>query len=91
MGQGSAIAQAAADLLLVNENLLQVAHAIATARRALRIVKQNLAWAIAYNLSAVPLAAAGLVSPWVAALGMSLSSLAVVLNARRLASPERSA
>ena len=89
MGQGSAIAQAAADLLLVNENLLQVARAISTARRALRVVKQNLGWAIAYNLSAVPLAAAGLVSPWVAALGMSLSSLAVVLNARRLAAPER--
>ena len=53
------------------------------------MVKQNLGWAIAYNLSAVPLAAAGLVSPWVAALGMSLSSLAVVLNARRLAAPER--
>jgi P-type Cu2+ transporter len=89
MGQGSAIAQAAADLLLVDENLLQVARAVAAARRALRIVKQNLGWAIAYNLSAVPLAAAGLVSPWVAALGMSLSSLAVVLNARRLATPER--
>jgi P-type Cu2+ transporter len=91
MGQGSAIAQAAADLLLVNENLLQVARAVATARRALRVVKQNLGWAIAYNLSAVPLAAAGLVSPWVAALGMSLSSLVVVLNARRLAAPARAA
>ncbi len=89
MGQGSAIAQTAADLLLVNENLLQVARAIAAARRALRVVRQNLSWAIVYNLSAVPLAAAGLVSPWVAALGMSLSSLAVVLNAHRLASPER--
>jgi Cu2+-exporting ATPase len=91
MGQGSAIAQAAADLLLVNENLLQVARAIAIARRALRVVKQNLGWAIVYNLSAVPLAAAGLVSPWVAALGMSLSSLAVVLNARRLSAPGLSA
>lgn len=89
MGQGSAVAQAAADLLLVNENLLQVARAVATARRALRVVKQNLTWAIVYNLAAVPLAAAGLVSPWVAALGMSLSSLAVVLNARRQAMPER--
>ena len=55
------------------------------------LFRSNLGWAIAYNLSAVPLAAAGLVSPWVAALGMSLSSLVVVLNARRLAAPARAA
>ena len=64
--------------------------AVATARRALRVVRQNLGWALAYNLAAVPAAALGLVSPWLAALGMSLSSLGVVLNARRLATPETS-
>jgi Cu2+-exporting ATPase len=85
MGQGSAIAQSASDLLLVHDGLEQLPRAIATARAALRVMRQNLAWALAYNLAAVPLAALGLVSPWLAALGMSLSSLGVVLNARRLA------
>jgi Cu2+-exporting ATPase len=51
-------------------------------------MRQNLIWALAYNLAAVPLAAFGLISPWLAALGMSLSSLGVVLNARRLAYSE---
>jgi len=51
----------------------------------MRVVRQNLTWSLVYNLSAVPAAALGLISPWLAALGMSLSSLAVVLNARRLA------
>ena len=47
-------------------------------------MRQNLAWSIAYNLAALPLAAFGLVPPWLAAIGMSLSSVAVVLNAMRL-------
>jgi Cu2+-exporting ATPase len=85
MGQGSAIAQSASDLLLVHDGLATLPRAVATARRALRIMRQNLAWALVYNLAAVPLAAFGLVPPWLAALGMSLSSLGVVLNARRLA------
>lgn len=63
----------------------RIAPAIVTARAALRVMRQNLGWALAYNLAAVPLAAFGLISPWLAALGMSLSSLGVVLNARRLA------
>ncbi len=50
----------------------------------MRIMRQNFAWAIAYNLIAVPLAAVGWVSPWLAALGMSASSLIVVANALRL-------
>jgi Cu2+-exporting ATPase len=54
------------------------------ARRAQRIVRQNLAWSIAYNLAALPLAALGFVPPWLAAIGMSLSSVVVVLNAMRL-------
>jgi Cu2+-exporting ATPase len=85
MGQGSAIAQAASDLLLIHENLAVLPQAISGARAALRVVRQNLGWALFYNLAAVPLAAFGLVPPWLAALGMSLSSLGVVLNARRLA------
>ena len=88
MGQGSAIAQSASDLLLVHDGLSTLPRAIAAARNALRVMRQNLAWALAYNLAAVPLAALGFVSPWLAALGMSLSSLGVVLNARRLATSE---
>jgi P-type Cu2+ transporter len=84
MGQGSAIAQSAADVLLVNENLALLPQAIAGARAAMRVVRQNLGWSLAYNFIGVPLAALGLISPWLAALGMSLSSLGVVLNARRL-------
>lgn len=85
MGQGSAIAHSAADLLLVNENLEVLPQAVQVARRAMRVVRQNLTWSLVYNLSAVPAAALGLIPPWMAALGMSLSSLGVVLNARRLA------
>jgi Cu2+-exporting ATPase len=86
MGQGSAIAHSAADLLLVNENLEVLPQAVQVARNAMRVVRQNLTWSLVYNISAVPAAALGWISPWLAALGMSLSSLAVVLNARRLAS-----
>ena len=65
--------------------LARIPAAIALARRTRRIVRQNLAWALAYNLLALPLAMAGLVTPWLAALGMTLSSLGVTLNALRLA------
>lgn len=88
MGQGSAVAQSAADLLLLHEGLDSLPLAVRTARMTLRVIRQNLAWAAGYNLAAVPLAAFGLISPWAAALGMSLSSLGVVLNARRLAAQE---
>jgi len=84
MGRGSSIAHAAGDLLLLRESLGSLPKGIAVARDALRIVRQNLRWSAAYNLSAIPIAAVGLMPPWVAALGMSLSSLAVVLNAQRL-------
>ncbi len=93
MTQGSAIAQAAADLLMLNGSLKSLATGIEVARQARRIIRQNLVWAVGYNFVCVPLAAAGLMAPWVAALGMSLSSLAVVSNAARLAwsSPRLSA
>jgi Cu2+-exporting ATPase len=85
LGAGSAIAQSAADLLLVNEDLTVLSRAVKVARAAMRVVRQNLAWSLVYNFSAVPAAALGWIPPWAAALGMSLSSLGVVLNARRLA------
>jgi len=85
MGRGSAIAQAAADLLLLNDSLEVVASGVRTARRMGTIIRQNLRWALFYNCAAIPLAALDLVPPWLAAIGMSASSLFVVLNARRLA------
>lgn len=84
MGSGSQLAQASADMILLSENLYQLPFAIETARRMQRIIKQNFAWTIGYNLLAVPLAASGIVAPWMAAIGMSASSLIVVLNALRL-------
>jgi len=89
MGEGSAIAQAASDLLLLNDGLSVVSEAVATSRRMMQIIRQNLRWSLVYNLAAVPLAALDLVPPWLAAIGMSVSSLVVVLNARRLASASK--
>jgi Cu2+-exporting ATPase len=82
---GSAVAQSAADLLLLNRSLHALAEGVTLARRARDVARQNLGWALIYNVTMVPLAAAGCVAPWVAALGMSISSLAVVLNSARLA------
>jgi len=85
MGRGSTLAQTSADLILVRDSLDQLPGIVQVARRAQRIVKQNLAWSIGYNLAALPLAALGLVPAWLAAIGMSLSSVLVVLNAMRVA------
>ena len=81
---GSALAQTAGDLLLLDHAWLAVPRAVAVARRAREILRQNLAWAAGYNLVAIPVAALGWLPPWLAALGMSLSSVLVVLNARRV-------
>ncbi|MBT8137665.1 MAG: cadmium-translocating P-type ATPase [Gammaproteobacteria bacterium] len=85
MGSGSSLAQASADLVLLGGGLDRLVGGIYRARKTRRIIRQNLTWAIVYNLVALPLAAAGLVAPWMAAIGMSASSLIVVLNALRLA------
>jgi Cu2+-exporting ATPase len=90
MGEGTQIAHASADMILLSENLMHLVNGVQMARRTLRIIRQNLAWAIAYNLIALPLAATGLILPWMAAIGMSASSLLVVLNALRLRKPQRS-
>jgi len=84
MGTGSALAQSSADMVLTGERLAGIADTIRTARRTLRVVRQNLAWAVAYNAVALPLAVSGQLAPWMAALGMSASSLIVVSNAMRL-------
>jgi Cu2+-exporting ATPase len=85
MDRGAALAQRAADLVMTGPTLLRIPAAVALARRTRRVVRQNFGWALGYNLVAVPLAAAGLVTPWIAALGMAGSSLVVTLNALRLA------
>jgi Cu2+-exporting ATPase len=84
MSRGSALTLASADLILVGDSLRALPAAFDLARRAKRIIRQNLIWAAAYNLTAMPLAALGWVPPWVAAIGMSASSIVVVLNSLRL-------
>ena len=84
MGRGAAAAAARADAVLIGGDPGRLLAALDIARRARRIVKQNLTWALGYNLVALPLAATGMVPPWAAAIGMSLSSLAVAGNALRL-------
>ncbi len=84
MGAGTQLAQASADMVLLSDDLSRLPEGVRKARQTLAVIRQNLGWALLYNGAALPLAAAGLVAPWMAALGMSLSSLLVVLNALRL-------
>jgi Cu2+-exporting ATPase len=84
MGGGAQLAQASADMVLLSDRLERLPQSITHARKTLKIIRQNVAWAIGYNLLALPLAAAGYIAPWMAAIGMSASSLIVVLNALRL-------
>lgn len=81
---GATLAQTSADIILVGEILSPIVAGLTTARKTMRIVRQNLAWAIVYNAAAVPLAVLGYVPPWAAAIGMSASSLIVVLNSLRI-------
>lgn len=89
MGSGSDLARLRADAVLLDDRLASLPLALRWARRAQRVVRQNFAWAIAYNASVLPLAVAGLLPPWLAALGMSASSLLVVANSLRLHAPPR--
>lgn len=84
MGSAADLTQLHADAVLLNGQLVQLIEALKTSRRARTIIRQNLVWALVYNVCALPLAAAGMVPPWLAAIGMSISSLIVVLNALRL-------
>jgi len=81
---GAELANSAADMILTSDSLGLVNKAIETARRTHQLVRQNLTWAVIYNASVMPLAVSGILKPWMAALGMSLSSLLVVANASRL-------
>ena len=84
MGSASELAQTRADGVLLSADLEVLPTALALAVSTRRIIRQNLSWAVAYNGLALPLAAAGWVPPYAAAIGMSMSSLIVVLNALRL-------
>nr|WP_282448203.1 heavy metal translocating P-type ATPase [Marinobacter goseongensis] len=84
MGTAADLTQLKADAVLLNGQLLHLVNAMETSRQTRRIIRQNMGWALGYNVLALPLAAAGMVPPWLAAIGMSLSSLVVVLNALRL-------
>jgi Cu2+-exporting ATPase len=84
MGSGTQLAHASADMVLLSEQLNHLLTGLAMARRTLSIIRENLTWALVYNLLALPLAASGMIAPWMAALGMSTSSLVVVVNALRL-------
>jgi len=81
----SELANSTADFILTSNSLALVEDVFASAAQTRKVILQNLLWALGYNLLAVPFAAAGLIVPWMAALGMSLSSLLVVLNSGRLA------
>jgi Cu2+-exporting ATPase len=84
IGEGAELTRAKADVVLMSGALVDIAWARETARRAVRVVRQNIAWAIAYNATAVPLALLGQFPAWAAGLGMAGSSLVVVLNALRV-------
>ncbi|GIU26380.1 cadmium-translocating P-type ATPase [Shewanella schlegeliana] len=84
MGSGAAISKNSADIILLGDNLSRFADAVKVAKSTGRIIKQNLFWALGYNLFIIPLAVTGHVAPYIAALGMSASSLIVVSNSLRL-------
>jgi Cu2+-exporting ATPase len=83
MGAGADAAQLQADVVLTGDRLGTLQDVLALSRGAMRLVRQNLGWALLYNALALPAAALGWIGPWEAAIGMSASSFIVVLNALR--------
>jgi Cu2+-exporting ATPase len=84
MSEGAWMSQRHADAVLLSGHLGDLRAAFETSTRTLAVIRENLLWALAYNLTAVPLAALGMVTPWMAGIGMSASSLVVILNSLRL-------
>ncbi|MFT6289190.1 MAG: Cu2+-exporting ATPase [Alcanivorax sp.] len=84
MANAADLTRTQADLVIVDGGLETVTLAMQKAQFCRRVMLQNFAWALSYNLCAIPLAVSGMVAPWMAAVGMSLSSLLVVANSLRL-------
>jgi len=91
MGRGADLAKAHADLVLLGSRLAALPQALELAQQTMLTIRHNIRWAYGYNAVAIPLAALGWVPPWLAAIGMSLSSLIVVVNSMRLLKPVRAA
>jgi len=87
----SELANSAADFIITGKSMRYVNYVFDSSSKTKAVIQQNLLWALAYNTLAVPFAAAGMIVPWMAALGMSLSSLLVVLNSGRLAKRDKGA
>lgn len=84
MGKGVPLTLAHADYVFLNGDISQIPHLVRHAKQTMKIIKENIAWAIVYNLISIPLAFFGILSAWLAGLGMAVSSLIVVANALRL-------
>ncbi|MDX1692996.1 MAG: heavy metal translocating P-type ATPase [Ketobacteraceae bacterium] len=84
LSTGTDLAKVAADAVLLNHQISSLGDVVAVVRRTYRIIQQNLTWALMYNTLALPAAALGFIPPWLAAIGMSSSSLIVVFNALRI-------
>lgn len=84
MGEGSDLAKNSADVVLLSTDFIAMKYMLTTAKKTYKIIKQNLMWALGYNSLILPLAISGSVPPYVAVIGMSLSSLLVIGNSLRL-------
>jgi Cu2+-exporting ATPase len=83
--QGTPIARAASDIILMGNSLSGILIVLGISKKTNAVITQNIIWALIYNFSVTPLAIMGYLAPWMAAIGMSISSLIVVINARRVA------
>ena len=84
LASGSDVAKETGGLILIRDDLRDVAVAIQLSRATMRKIRQNLFWAFAYNTAAIPIAAAGLLNPMIAGAAMALSSLSVIINSATL-------